>query len=254
MNRFLLCAAFALVAGCQPNDPPETTGGGSSSASGSGSGSGSGGGGGGPGADGFFAVEVLVGDAFVGEIAPQRCRYAGDACAAMLECDTTPLPEGGFGDITLSDGTTTLTMKYADGSYSLLNGSFQPGATLTTSAAAGWQTTLTVPTMDTTITAPPKNTAHPVNDPLTVTWMKTGHSRLLLSLRPAGPAAPGPRCWVDASTGEFTLSPEVLKTVGPAPDLYLCVRPMEVGEVDQGGWHFETQVYNDGNCVTIDLQ
>jgi hypothetical protein len=251
MNRYFLCAVLAVVAGCQPNDPPETTGGSSSASSASGGG---GAGGGGSGADGFFAVEVLISELFETEITAQRCRYAGEGCAATLECDMKPLPEGGFGDITLSDGSTTATMAYTDGSYPLVNGNFLPGATLTTTAAAGWQTTLTIPTMDTSITDPPKNTAHPVTNPLKVTWMQTGHSRLLLSLRPAGPAAQGPRCWVDASAGELTLSPEVLSTVGPAAGLYLCVRPIEVGALDQDGWHFETQVYNDGNCVTIDLQ
>lgn len=245
MNRLLLCSVFALIAGCQPDEPPETTGGLSSS---------SGGDGGGPAADGFFAVEVLMSELFATEISPQRCRYAGEGCAAVLECDMKPLPAGGFGDITLFDGATTTSMPFMDGSYPLVNGSVQAGATLTTSAAAGWETTLTVPTMDTSITSPPKNTAYSVNDPLKVTWMQTGHSHLLLSLRPAGPAAPGPRCWVDASSGEFTLAPDVLKTVGPAAGLYLCVRPIEIGSVHQDGWHFETHVYNDGNCVTIDLQ
>jgi hypothetical protein len=196
---------------------------------------------------GFFSVELVF-----GEVDVQLCRYlpqhAITDCDVTLVCDGA-MPEGGFGDIILSDGTTTATLMQAS-NYAATTGVFAPGATLIATSDA-WQTSLVVPIAPTVITAPASGAARPIADPLDVAWTHpSDYTRAELDLQTD---SGGVSCLVDASLGDFTMSPAVLARVGVGHD-ELCITPTAVGVADLEGWHIETVLYGNGNCQSIDLQ
>jgi hypothetical protein len=193
-----------------------------------------------------------------------RCAYEATTlrgCTFVTpDCDPSPLPRTGAGDITMTDGSAQWVLELQGGLYA--SSEAPPAwaqAELTISAPGA-----DIPAFSVLRKAPvvltvsqPAGGTHPVDQPLEVRWTGGAADFQILEFGTHDGAGGGQnvkRCLLDGSDRAYTLTPDDLAFLGgPDEDVQICVDGIVTDSITAGDWLIEASSRASGVCTTIDL-